>query len=297
MKQSASRTTSKTAPTHHPLTDRVKPAIYIGTGGYSDTDLIGTLYPHHARPSDFLSYYANHYDCVEINSSFHAPIGRKALLGMQHKAAGRLKFSIKLHQSFSHTRTATAQTAKEFLQTVMPLGEHLAPLLLQFPHSFQRHPANRRYLGELVKWFAGYPLAIELRHPSWHIMPVFEHFVNSPDLIWVNADYPKGIGLPNTPFWSSHRTAYYRLHGNNHRWWHETTAKARHDYRYGEKGLDVIADSIATNEQNFDEIFIYFQNTTNAHAFYDIKTLKHKLLALGLDAKSPHLVGQGDLFS
>ena len=92
----------------------MKSTIYIGTGGYSDTDLIGTLYPHSAKANEFLHYYANHYDCVEINASFHAPIGQKTLLGMLNKADGRLKFSFKLQlpssiqfssvQSLSHVR-------------------------------------------------------------------------------------------------------------------------------------------------------------------------------------------------
>lgn len=172
------------------------PTIYIGTGGYSDTDLIGSLYPHGAKASEFLHHYANHYDCVEINASFHASIGQKTLLGMLNKADGRLKFSLKLHQDFSHNFTATAKTAQAFLNILTPLQGYLAPLLLQFPHSFERNFANRQYLGEVVKWFDGYPLAIEFRHPSWHINPVFDYFAKLSHIIWVNADYPKNIGLP-----------------------------------------------------------------------------------------------------
>ncbi|MDO4451127.1 MAG: DUF72 domain-containing protein [Moraxella sp.] len=274
----------------------MKSTIYIGTGGYSDTDLIGTLYPHGAKASEFLHHYANHYDCVEINSSFHAPIGQKALLGMLNKADGRLKFSLKLHQEFSHTRTAAAKTAQEFLDILTPIQSFLAPLLLQFPHSFERTPANRQYLGEVVKWFEGWQLAIEFRHPSWHIDPVFHHFGKSPNLIWVNTDYPKNIGLPNTPFWANTRTAYYRLHGRRSDWWEQESAKERHDYRYSDDELGKIADEIFNHRTNFDELFIYFQNTTNAHSFYNIIQLKECLSARGFVVKTPELKGQAELF-
>ncbi|MDO4729403.1 MAG: DUF72 domain-containing protein, partial [Bacteroidota bacterium] len=77
------------------------PHIYLGTGGYSDTDLIGTLYPFGTDKTEFLAVYSQHYDAIEINSTFHAPIGAKALQGMVEKAQGRLQFSVKLHQDFS----------------------------------------------------------------------------------------------------------------------------------------------------------------------------------------------------
>ena len=69
------------------------PHIYLGTGGYSDTDLIGTLYPFGTDKSDFLTIYSQYYDAIEINSTFHTPIGAKALQGMVEKAKARLKIS------------------------------------------------------------------------------------------------------------------------------------------------------------------------------------------------------------
>ena len=58
------------------------PRIYLGTGGYSDTDLLGTLYPISTKKTDFLREYAKQYGGVEINSTFYAPIGQKAFAGM-----------------------------------------------------------------------------------------------------------------------------------------------------------------------------------------------------------------------
>ena len=46
------------------------PRIYLGTGGYSDTDLLGTLYPTGTKKTDFLREYAKQYGAVEINSTF-----------------------------------------------------------------------------------------------------------------------------------------------------------------------------------------------------------------------------------
>ena len=79
----------------------LSPTVYLGTGGYSDTDMLGTLYPLGTKKTDFLAEYAKHYKAVEINSSFYAPLGRKAYEGMVRKSEAQVKFAIKLHQEFS----------------------------------------------------------------------------------------------------------------------------------------------------------------------------------------------------
>ena len=133
--------------------------IYLGTGGYSDTDLLGTLYPTGTKKTDFLREYAKHYGAVEINSTFYAPIGQKAFAGMVNKAYvqtdSQLKFAVKLHQDFTHARKGTPEHAQAFLTALTPLIEAnaLAPLLLQFPHGFDRTREHRLYFANIVRWF------------------------------------------------------------------------------------------------------------------------------------------------
>ncbi|UOP04248.1 DUF72 domain-containing protein [Conchiformibius kuhniae] len=262
------------------------PLIRIGTGGYSDTALLGTLYPHGTPPSDFLRLYACHYDAVEINSTFHAPIGGRALQGMAEKAAGKLRFSVKLHQDFSHKRRAGAVQARHFLNALRPLGDALANVCVQFPESFERNPANRRYLAELVSWFAEIPLAMEFRHHSWHIPQVFEFFAAQPQLLWCNVDYPPRIGLPESVFRPLHRTAYMRLHGRNPHWRAAHSAAERHDYRYQDHELKQLADTLHRHRDDFDELYLYFQNTTRSHSFYNIPVLKAYLASAGFAVKT-----------
>lgn len=264
------------------------PKIYIGTGGYSDTDLVGTLYPHGTAKADFLTVYAGHYDCIEINSTFHAPIGIKAWRGMVEKARGRLRFSVKLHQDFSHKRIATAEHARHFLAALQPLVEQKVPLnlLIQFAYGFERNQSNRLYVAKLVERFRDYPLAIEFRHRSWHVEPVFRSFARQPNLIWCNVDYPPNIGLPDFHFRSYQRIAYLRLHGHNPHWWKAQSAAQRHDYRYTDAELKRLADILFRHQAGFDELYLYFQNTTNSHSFYNIATLKGYLNTLGFQVKT-----------
>nr|WP_228707623.1 DUF72 domain-containing protein [Psychrobacter phenylpyruvicus] len=288
------------------------PTVYLGTGGYSDSDMLGTLYPIGTKKTDFLAEYAKHYGAVEINSSFYAPLGHKAYEGMLRKSDGKVKFAIKLHQDFSHTLKATAEHAIAFIQALQPLIEtdRLAPLLIQFPHGFDRTKAHRLYLAKLADWFSDYPLAIEFRHASWHI-PQVEHSFQQFGLIWCSVDYPQVNGLPNSRLLftqgtgqNAHqnsssqnsdsqsnsqtkslaqqtRTGYLRMHGNNLNWWDALSASERHDYRYTPQEMQGWAQAIANQRQHFDELYVFFQNTTKAHAYYNIAMLRQSLIDLG----------------
>lgn len=289
------------------------PTVYLGTGGYSDTDMIGTLYPTGTKKTDFLAEYAKHYGAVEINSSFYAPLGHKAYEGMLRKSEGKVKFAIKLHQDFSHTLKATAEHATAFIQALQPLIEAdcLAPLLIQFPHGFDRTRDHRLYLAKLADWFSNYPLAVEFRHASWHI-PQVEHSFQQFGLIWCSVDYPQVNGLPNSRLLFTQgtgqninrdsinqisinqnnstqydsqtkssgqqtRIGYLRMHGNNLNWWDALSASERHDYRYTPQEMQNWAQAIANQRQHFDELYVFFQNSTKAHAYYNIQMLRSAL--------------------
>ena len=82
---------------------------------------------------------------------------------------------MKLYQKFTHPNMAvdpgpvTQADVDAFKGGIDPLAAagKLGPLLVQFPSSFQRTPEAVDYLAWLLKAFAGYPLAVELRHRSW----------------------------------------------------------------------------------------------------------------------------------
>lgn len=269
------------------------PVVYLGTGGYSDTDLLGTLYPEGTKKPDFLSEYAKHYGAVEINSTFYAPIGQKAFAGMLRKSDAKVRFAVKLHQDFTHARTGSAEHALAFIAALQPIIEAdcLAPLLLQFPHGFNRNESNRHYLAKLVDWFSDYPLAIEFRHTSWHIPQVMDSFRHQ-GLIWCSVDYPKVAGLPPSRLiftqdgqHSATRTGYLRMHGNNVNWWDAMSASERHDYRYSQQEMQGWAQAIANQRQHFDELYVFFQNSVKAHSYYNIAMLREALLRFGFEVR------------
>lgn len=282
---------SSLAPSHQAVSvdqSYPSPTVYLGTGGYSDTDMLGTLYPTGTKKTYFLAEYAKQYGAVEVNSTFYAPIGQKAFAGMLRKSDAKVRFAVKLHQDFTHARTGSPEHALAFIEALKPIIESdcLAPLLLQFPHGFDRTQAHRLYLAQLVGWFSDYPLAIEFRHASWHVPQVIDSF-RAQGLIWCSVDYPKVQGLPPSRFIltqseasAGNRIGYLRMHGNNLQWWEAMSASDRHDYRYTVEEMQGWAQAIANQRQHFDELYVFFQNSVNAHAYYNIAMLREALTAL-----------------
>ncbi|AFZ68557.1 DUF72 domain-containing protein [Deinococcus peraridilitoris] len=270
--------------------------IYMGTGGYAndewlapseiDTDHLsqGWLYPAGTKKPDFLSVYAQHFNAVELNSSFYGIPGLKAFEGMARRSAGRTRFAVKLHQVFTHARKPETADFDRMLQSPEPLREAglMGPYLAQFPYSFHRTAENRKYLLDLAERFAGRELAVELRHASWD-KPEVREGMGEFGLIWVSPDYPPVGGMPEPRVYATSEVGYLRLHGRNKStWWEGGSAAERHDYLYNRAEIDEWADKIAEVAGELEELYIFFENTTKGHALKNIPMLREALESRGL---------------
>ena len=56
--------------------------IMLGTLSFTATGWQGSFYPKGLRPGDYLSYYADHFDTVEIDSTFYATPNFKSRFGV-----------------------------------------------------------------------------------------------------------------------------------------------------------------------------------------------------------------------
>ncbi|HEX7021648.1 MAG TPA: DUF72 domain-containing protein [Trueperaceae bacterium] len=260
--------------------------LYLGTGGYSNDDWLGLLYPPGTKSSDFLSIYSEHFNAVELNSSFYAIPGTRAFEGMLRKSGGRVRFSVKLHCSMTHERDADENMYQRLLESVEPLREAgmLGPFLAQFPYSFHRTPDNRQYLQDLVQHFAGERLALEFRTDDWDKDEVRESLRDF-GLIWVSVDYPPLHGLPEAQLHLTSDVAYLRLHGRNEKaWWDGKNASERHDYRYSAEELRPWVSRIAEHQDELSQAYVFFLNTTHGHALENLAMLGRMLEERGFDA-------------
>jgi uncharacterized protein YecE (DUF72 family) len=249
--------------------------LYMGTGGYSNDDWQGIFYPEGTRSSEYLAFYAEHFNAVELNSSFYNIPGVKAFAGMVKKSGGRVRFSVKLPSAMTHSRDADAELYKRLFESVAPLREAgmLGPFLAQFPYSFHRTPENRVYLKSLTDRFteAGEALAVEFRTADWHLPEVYDA-LSTAGLSAVSVDYPPLPNMPKPELLQTSDTAYIRLHGRNEKTWYGgKSAAERHDYLYSKDELSPWVRSIVDAE--LEQCYVLFLNTTKGHALKNLRMM------------------------
>ena len=260
--------------------------LYLGTGGYTNPDWLGLLYPQGTKQSDFLRLYAQHFNAVELNSSFYAIPGIRAFEGMLRKSGARVRFAVKAHRSMTHDRNATEDDYARLVESVAPLRSAgmLGPFLLQFPYSFHRTPENRRYLKELVDRLGGERLAVEFRNEAWHLEEVHASFAEL-GLTWVSVDYPQVGGMPAPELVTTSDIAYARLHGRNEKnWYGAKNTSDRHDYRYSPDELRPWVQAIAERRGELEAAYLLFLNTTKGHAIENLRMTAELFAEVGLEA-------------
>ena len=276
--------------------------IRVGTCGWHYPTGNGTwnglFYPpagrrHRPRGFDELSYYAEHFDTVEVNSTFYGvPTPRVTQSWVRRTPAG-FEFSLKLHQQFTHPKMFTAATGSTdttvttnevdtFRAALDPLleAEKLGVLLAQFPPSFRNDSAARGYLEWLVGSFRDCPVAVELRHRSWSDdVGSTLTLLNGLGAAWVQIDEPKFRFSITQNYLPNVKGIYYmRLHGRNaDKWWHHDTAEERYDYLYTAGELQPFAETADAASRLVKKLYLYLNNHFASKAVANAVILKHKL--------------------
>jgi uncharacterized protein YecE (DUF72 family) len=219
--------------------------VHIGPAGWSYKDWEGVVYPKKAGSKfDPLSYLAQFFDTIEINSSFYRPPTPTTTKSWARRVADNSEFTFtaKLHRVFTHERgKATVEDEKAFREAMDPLVEagKLGAILIQFPWSFKNTDEERAYLMRLLTQFQEYPLVLEVRHVSWNTPAIYEELEE------------RGVGICNIdqPLFSksikpaavtTSGIGYVRLHGRNYADWFREQAPRddRYNYLYSLDELD-----------------------------------------------------------
>jgi len=286
--------------------------VRIGTSGWSYPSGRGTwnglFYPPRGsrgfRAADELLYYAEHFDTVEVNSTFyHAPVAATTARWAARTPPG-FEFSVKLHQKFSHTMPVshgaagpaagpvspgpstlpqpTPGDADEMRAGLDPLAASgkLGALLVQFPPAFHHDHASEDYLARLLATFREYPVAVELRHRSWSdaaasTLALLDRF----QAAWVQIDEPKfrfSIRQDLVP--NVDRFYYMRFHGRNAaQWWSPEEAEDRYNYLYSTEELRPFAEVVTAVRPHVKKLYLYLNNHFAAKAVVNAAILRHQL--------------------
>ena len=277
--------------------------IRIGTSGWSYPSGKGTwngiFYP--AAPGrrsgrggfDELRFYAEHFNTVEINSTFYGVPAPATARGWAERTPDGFEFSLKLFQKFTHPGMFLKATGKdpwslndrdvdEFRTAIEPLASagKLGALLAQFPASFKNEPDSAAYLAWLLERFHDYPTAVELRHRSWSDRPVETlQLLAAFGAAWAQIDEPKFRFSIRQNLLPNVRTFYYlRLHGRNARqWWSHDKSEDRYNYLYSTEELHPFAEAASEAAREVKKAYLYANNHFSAKSVANAAILKHDL--------------------
>ena len=148
--------------------------IRLGTSSFTAQGWDGAFYPKGTKSADRLSVYAEHFDTVEIDSTFYASPSPKTVDGWAMKTPDGFIFSVKVPQVITHDKVLIDCDIEfvQFVEAMGWLGEKLGPMLLQFPF-FDRASFKTRneFLDRLIPFLRrlpqGFKFAVELRNKEW----------------------------------------------------------------------------------------------------------------------------------
>lgn len=149
-------------------TSKTKTKIFVGCAKWGRKDWVGKIYPQKTKEADFLSHYATHFSCIELNATFYRMPTEKQTSVWAGKVGKGFFFAPKFTQSITHFKRlkGAEEATTAFLKGISGLGEHLGPLFLQLPPNFP--PKNFEVLRDYVKSLPkDIHIFVELRHPGW----------------------------------------------------------------------------------------------------------------------------------
>lgn len=257
---------------------------YIGTMGFGYKPWQGTFYPEKLPKAQQLSYYVTRFNALEMDSTFYGTPRVDSVQRWREVAPEDFRYCPKAPREITHDlrlAPATAGILDNFLTTMGVLGDHLGPIVIQFPPDFT--VAERDNLsGFLDRLPRDFRYAVELRHRSWWSDET-EAMFRARDICWIAADY---IYLPK----QIRRTTdflYLRFLGR-----HGQFATKTHELVDKTADLRQWQEQIAALTADAPEVYAFFNDDYAGHSPGTANRFK---ALLGLDVE-PGPPEQGRLF-
>jgi uncharacterized protein YecE (DUF72 family) len=236
-------------------------SVSIGTSGWSYDHWDGVLYPPGTPPRDRLAHYVRRFDTVELNASFYRWPRTATFASWRRRLPPGFGLSVKAPRGLTHAKKLYAPEVwvERLVSCWHELGDRRAVLLVQMHPAHERDDARLDHFLSLLPWWMR--VAVEFRHPSWHVDEVFGLLERRGAAYCVIS----GAQLPcvlraTAPF------VYVRMHGPDR----------EHLYAgsYPEKDLRWWADRIREWADGGRDVYVYFNNDGYGHAVRDAEGLR-----------------------
>ena len=246
----------------------MKPArrIHIGTSGWSYGHWQGPFYPPGLHVEEWLPFYAQKLDSVEINNSFYRLPSTSVLKHWRDSVPDDFIFAVKASRFITHMKKLKdpRRSLAKFMRHVRVLGEKLGPILFQLP---PRWRVNVERLAAFLHALpADFRYAMEFRDPSWFDPRVYELLAQHGVACCIyDLDGRLSPSIIITDL------VYIRLHG----------PKGPYQGRYDDRALAKWGEAIASWHREGRDVYCYFDNDEAGYAVQDVLRLRERLVTAG----------------
>jgi uncharacterized protein YecE (DUF72 family) len=275
--------------------------VRIGTCSWADEALSKHWYPPGVAPGERLAYYAQHFDTVEVDSTYYRLPAEPMVerwaertpdgFVMHIKAFGLMtRHPVKLEalppdlregvptdergRVERPSREFRGEVFRRFLEALEPLRSagKLGGILFQFPSYVVYKDRSLEYLQWAREQLGDDEMLVEFRHVSWfddeHRADTLR-FLEELNAANVIVDAPRIEGAKNvsqTVLALTNPTAYVRFHGRNAETWNKRggSAAERFDYLYSDEELHEWVGPLRELAEEAEQAYAFFNNNATS---------------------------------
>ena len=272
-------------------------SVRVGTCSWADESLSKLWYPPGVSSAEArLRWYAEHFDTVEVNSSYYALPTEEMATAWAHRTPPGFVFHVKAFGMMTRHPVRVEQLPpdmrseaefdergrierpsqelrsavfRRFLRAVEPLREagKLGGVLMQLPQYVVFKPSSFGYLEWAREQLTDHHMLVEFRHRSWltdeHREQTLAFLERLPaSYVIVDAPAVTSDNVAPTVVARTSDTAYLRLHGRNAATWNHRGGGAakRFDHLYSRDELAEWVEPLRELAGSAREVFAMFNN-------------------------------------
>ncbi len=244
-----------TAPPTISTSRRSGPELRIGTSGYVYASWKRRFYPVRLPARSWLSYYAAHFDTVELNGTFYRLPEAPVFARWRTQVPAGFTFAVKFSRFGTHMKRllGARETIGRFVRRARRLGQKLGPVLVQLPPRWAPDlPRLDRFLAAAprdMRW------VVEVRDARWLGDELYALLRRHDAALCIHdmiSDHPRIVTTDYT---------YIRFHG------------IHYGGSYSAAALAPWAAWIAGRLAEHVAVFAYFNNDVDGHAIENARHL------------------------
>ncbi|MHB1361279.1 MAG: DUF72 domain-containing protein [Thermoleophilia bacterium] len=234
--------------------------LRIGTSGWNYSHWRQIFYPRGMKQAEWLTFYAQSFDTVEINTTFYRLPKPEYVENWAASVPEGFLFAVKGSRYLTHVKRLgdTGEPVERFFDLMSRFGEKAGPILWQLPPQMKLD--GDRLAAFVSALPGGWRHAFEFRHPSWFCGEVYDILERAGAALVIgdHPDRPREVIL--TAGWT-----YLRFH------------YGEEEGRYSSDQLQRWAGRIRDLTAEGADFYIYFNNDWRGYAINNARELGRML--------------------